>query len=505
MKEVIAVLDIGKTNKKIAVYDRQLTLLELRSATFPAVDYEDVRVEQVENIEAWFLSAMKELSKGYRIAAVSISAHGAAAVCVGRDGLPAVPVLDYTTEIPEKVHKDFFDVAGPTDVLQRETCTAEIRPLINVAKLLFFTRRRFPEEFKRVESILLYPQYFAFRLTGIKCADYTYVGCHTYLWDFTAGGWSDVARRLEMVSYLPERVDSPTGIAGHVTEEVSRRTGLSPQTPVLIGVHDSNSSLLPYLYMGQDDFILNSTGTWCVAMHPKEEAVLRESDIGKTVFFNLSVNNVLVKTAIFMGGLEFERWFGLLQKIHKRSDYPQLSEKKLRAVVEAADDFILPGVVQGAGQYPHSLARVVSRGREYRLSSIEAGEAVPDLFGDYEKAFMVLLLSLTLHTRVAFERTGLRPGIPIYTEGGFRQNWGYNAILAALLPDNPVYTTEIEEAASYGAAWLGWAAIEYRDLSNLSEYTDFKKKLVTPMRIVGIESYAQRFFSLLDDGVTGEG
>ncbi len=499
MDHVIAVLDIGKTNKKIAVYNRSLTLVELKSAKFPAVDFEDVRVEQVIELEKWFLSTIRELGKKYDIQAISITTHGAAAVCIGKDGLPAVPVLDYTNEVDEDVHREFYRAVGSPAELQKETCTAEIRPLINVAKLLFYTRRRFPEHFSRVEHVLLYPQYFAYRLTGQIAADYTYVGCHTYLWNFAEEKWSNAAKELDLESLLPGSVDYPTKIVGTLSREVVEKTGLAPETPVLLGVHDSNSSLLPYLYMDDGDFLLNSTGTWCVAMHPEERAVMKDDDIGKTVFYNLSVNNTPVKTAIFMGGLEFETWFTVLQQLHGRDDKPTISEQGIQTVIDAAEDFILPGVVQGAGQYPNSVAQVVSKGTRHTLESIQAGEHVPELFQDYEKAFTVLLLSLVLHTKVAFERAGLKKGTPIYTEGGFRQNKWYNKLLTVLFPENPVHTTGIEEATSYGAAWLGWAAVENKELKSMSEYTDFQKKLIKPVRIDGIEKYAEKFFSLLED------
>lgn len=499
MERVIAVLDIGKTNKKIALYDRNMKLVRLETMSFPALAFEDVRVEQVEAIEAWFLDTLAELSPRYHIAAVSITTHGAGAVCVGSDGKPSVPVLDYTTEVDEAVHQAFYREIGARDELQRETNTAELKPLINVGKMLFFAKKRFPERFAETRLILLYPQYFAFRLTGAETADYTYLGCHTYLWDMEKGGWSAVVDRLGIRGLLPGRVDFPGAVAGAVRPEVAARTGLPRETPVLVGVHDSNSSLIPYLLSGSGDFILNSTGTWCVAMHPEKEAKLGEGDIGKTVFYNLSVRNTPVKTAIFMGGLEFETWLGLLWKASGRDDYPEFSPEQAQKTVTEARHFILPGVVQGAGQYPESRARLVSGELEIPLAAIAEGGTVPDLFRDFEKAFSVILLSLALHTRVAFERAGLQKGVPIYTEGGFRRNRGYNRLLTALFPDNPVYTTGIDEATSFGAALLGWAAAEQRPLEELAPLAGFERIPAEPLSLEGLEAYASRFFALLEE------
>jgi L-fuculokinase len=499
MEQVTAVLDIGKTNKKIALYNSSMKLVHISTQSFPSLPFEDVRVEQVEAIESWFLGSLKNLSQAYSITSISITTHGAGVVCVGENGLPSVPVIDYTTEVDDSVHQRFFELAGEKNSLQEKTCTAELKPLINVGKLIFFAKERFPDEFEKTRKILLYPQYFSMRLTGVYCADYTYLGCHTYLWNHKENRWSFLVDRLGIRSLLPEKIDYPGTIAGTVTAEVAEKTGLSPDTPVLFGVHDSNSSLVPYLLSGDDDFLLNSTGTWCVAMHPVEKPELNPEDLGKTVFINLSVRNSPVKTAVFMGGLEFETWFTLLQRINQRDDYPEFSEERTQAIIDKASDFILPGVVQGAGQYPDSIARVVSRGESFLLDDIVSGSRIPELFHRYEEAFTVLLISLALHTVVAFERVGLGEHMPVYTEGGFRQNRGYNKILAALLKNNECFTTGIDEATSFGAALLSWAAVSKKPLQELSHLSVFSKRRVEPASLSGLERYSESFFRLLSN------
>lgn len=498
MEQVIAVLDIGKTNKKVAFYDEQMKLVSLESESFPAVPFKDVRVEQVEAIEGWFLEVLEKSSKKYEVVSISITTHGAAAVCLDENGSLTVPPLDYTTEVDEDVHEAFFRKLGSREALQKETCTAEIRPIINVAKMLFFASRHFPAEFAKTRHILLYPQYFAWRLTGKMLADYTYAGCHTYLWDFSSGSWSSVADELGIRDALPERVTYPGEVAGTLTESASRKSGLPVNTPVLTGVHDSNSSLIPYLLQEKQDFLLNSTGTWCVAMHPEEKAEMKEEDLGNTVFFNLSVSNTPVKTAIFMGGLEFERWFTLLQNINGRNDYPPFDAALVNRVIRENRQVILPGVVQGAGQFPESNAGIVCDGIFTPLEAIESGDVLPEVLGNYEKGFAILLLSLALHTEVAFKRAGLRRGTPVYTEGGFRNNKGYNQLIASLFPENSFFTTGIDEATSFGAALLGWAQAKNRSLESLSPLAKFVSIPVEPAEIEPIHLYRELFFSFLN-------
>ena len=73
-----------------------------------------------------------------------------------------------------------------------------------------------------------------------------YLGCHTYLWDSLAGEYSEVARSMGILPLLPREIRRPWDSLGTVSEVVSDRTGLAPNTIVTLGIHDSNASLLPY-------------------------------------------------------------------------------------------------------------------------------------------------------------------------------------------------------------------------------------------------------------------
>ena len=59
-KDVIAVLDIGKTNKKVLIYDKQLKILEKKSQAFGEVAGDNnLKLEQPEAVFDWFLSILR--------------------------------------------------------------------------------------------------------------------------------------------------------------------------------------------------------------------------------------------------------------------------------------------------------------------------------------------------------------------------------------------------------------------------------------------------------------
>jgi len=270
-------------------------------------------------------------------------------------------------------------------------------------------------------------------------------------------------------------------------------TGLDHDTIVTTGIHDSNSSLLPYLINGEENFILHSTGTWCVVMHPTEELSFTEEELGKMVFYNISANKDLVKTAIFMGGLEFETYTKILQKIHKREDYLVEEMDLIREIVTQKEHFILPGIVKGAGQFPDSDPRIIDSGLEFSLKEVAEGGIVPPFFKDYKKTYLVLVLSLAMQTKVAIDRINAPAGAPIYIEGGFRHNINYVKLIASMFPQSPVYLTNINEATSYGAALLSKAAYEKKDTSELKDFVDIEFNLIKPARIDNLYEYESEF------------
>jgi len=496
---VVAVIDIGKTNKKIHIYNRELTLIDSCSTSFEPMIQDRISFETTDELIEWLLDNLSRLGSRHNIRVIATSAHGATFACIDEAGELTVPVVDYTYEPGEEFHEDFYRVAGDKHDLQRSTATLELKALVNPGKGIYFLKKTYPEEFARTHRILMYAQYFAYKLSGAATADVTYLGCHTYLFDHQKVGYSVVADRLGIRDLLPQTIMGPGEVAGLILPEVAARTGLSPLTRILVGIHDSNASLLPYLIKKHDeDFIVNSTGTWCVAMHPEEVVRFSDDEIGKAVFYNMSAFREPVKTTLLVGGLEFETYTEFLKAGFGIAAYPEFDLDLYRTVIGEAAEFIFPSVVPGTGQYPDSLARIVDHGEVFTLDEVKSGARTPPFFREPARAFAVLNLSLALQTVTALKRVGLRNGVTVYTEGGFRGNRDYNAILAALCPFASFYLSGVPEATSFGAALLGWAAVEDQSVRTLTNRFDLEQEAVEIVQLPGLDDYAKAFYAQLD-------
>ena len=97
MNGCVAVLDVGKTNIKVVVFDRGGAVLAERSApNAPSVPDARWPYLELDTEGAWsfLIGALKELGVHHPIEAISTTTHGCAGVLMARDGV-ALPPLDY--------------------------------------------------------------------------------------------------------------------------------------------------------------------------------------------------------------------------------------------------------------------------------------------------------------------------------------------------------------------------------------------------------------------------
>ncbi len=485
----IAVFDAGKTNKKTLIFDLQLNLIDNVSRPFPEKIENGLQVEDIEAIEEWFFDSLAGFSKKYPIRVVSIATHGVTFVGLDGKGRRSMPVISYTYEPGEDFHHRFYSIFGDPGLLQKATATSRFDCLINQAKKIYFAKETFPEKFANTRVLLNYPQYFGWLLTCKASIEPTFVGCHTYLWDFENKKWSKVAEKLGVTEMFPRKFQNPWDVLGNIVPLAAKKANLSEKTIVTVGIHDSNSSLLPYLIQSGGGFALNSTGTWCVAMHPMEDVEIKKDEIGLMVYYNLDAFFRPVKTSNFMGGLEFEKYSGLIMNLSGTNRIPPFNISIYERVTSERKQFIMPAIIRGTGQFPDSKARTVDGNKICFYADIASGKSIPEFLKDPETAYAVLNLSLAVQTRVTLERAGVKDNVMIYIEGGFRKNEAYYSLLSALFPKSEIILSSLSEATAFGAALLGKAALEGKNIMELKDDFQIELKDIKPLSIAGIDAY----------------
>ena len=415
----IAVIDIGKTNAKVALVDlaassevalRRAANAPLRQAPYPHHD--------VEALWTFILNSLASLNREQRIDAISITTHGATGVLVDASGELVLPVLDYEFDGPDSLAADYDAVRSPV----AETGTPRLPAGLNLGAQFFWLEKRFPAEFARAKAMLMYPQYWALRLTGVAANEVTSLGCHTDLWRPEKSDFSpmvdDLGWRRLMAPVRPARER-----LGPIRAALAARTGLDPQTPVLCGLHDSNASLLPHLLSDVAPFSVVSTGTWVVSMAVGGRQVAL--DPARDTLVNVNALGDPVPSARFMGGREFS----LLT-----ADKPQDCSGSEVLAVLARKILLLPSTQQGSGPFPHHASAWLG------ADGIGKGER-----------FAAISFYLALMTATCLDLIGAEG--PTTVEGPFARNRLFVGMLAAATM-RTVIASEAATGTSIGAALL---------------------------------------------------
>lgn len=338
----IAVLDIGKTNAKVVVIDsktgaelaaRRMPNRVLAAPPYPHYD--------IDGLWAFILESLAVFAASPGFDAVSITTHGASAALTNDRGDLALPVLDYEHDYPDDIRAAYDAMRPPF----RETYSPRLAMGLNLGAQLHYQKTAFPDMFAQVRSILTYPQYWAFCLTGVAAGEVTSLGCHTDLWETAEGRYSSLVDRLD-IRDLMAPIRPAFDRLGNISPGIAASLSLQNEASVYCGIHDSNASLLPHLLRRPAPFSVVSTGTWVVSF--AVGASLSRLDAARDMLANTNTNayGAPVPSARFMGGREFEMLIAGLQAPGEEEAYAAA-----RAVITRGT-MLLPNVVEGSGPFP---------------------------------------------------------------------------------------------------------------------------------------------------------
>jgi sugar (pentulose or hexulose) kinase len=414
----IAVIDIGKTNAKLALVDGN-TLAEIAVETRPnrVIPGPPWPSFDLEGHWEFILSHLATFHRAHGVDAISITTHGASCVLLDAKGELAAPMLDYEHKGPDDLTAE-YDALRPAFA---ETGSARLPMGLNVGAQLHWLFASDPGLKDRTAHILTYPQYWGFRLTGAIACDVSSLGCHTDLWNPWQGHASTLVARLGIEGKLaPAR--KAGDVLGTIRPDIAARTGLPATTPVVCGIHDSNASLYPHLLGRKGAFNVVSTGTWVVVMSVGGARVAL--DASRDVLVNVNALGQPTPSARFMGGREYE--------IIRNGEDITPTDADRQAVLNGSA-LLLPAVEPNSGPFQH------------RAAGWEGKPATPG------QRMVALAHYLALMTDTCLRLTGGQG--PVIVEGPFARNADYLDMLAVLRPAG-VETAASATGTSVGAALL---------------------------------------------------
>ncbi|MBN2482545.1 MAG: hypothetical protein JXB19_12455 [Bacteroidales bacterium] len=433
-QDVIAVFDIGKTNKKVLLFDRSLSLVFQDEQIFEEIrDDDGFACDDIEKIEKWMGDTIGGLSGRFNIKAVNFTTYGATLVYLDHNGKRLTPVYNYLKPMPEGVLDNFYEKYGGMEAFCRQTASPALGMLNSGLQVLWLKRKK-PGVFSKVNAIVHLPQYMSYCFTGQITSEYTSIGCHTALWDF------DHMKYHRWLSDEKIKLPEPESNSKVHDVQINGKT-----VGVGTGIHDSSASLVPYLKGTGDPFILMSTGTWCIIMNPFNYEPLTAEQLKRDTLCYMSVNQKQVKSSrLFMGHMHDVN----VKRLAEHFGVDAGSYKKVKP-----NDALLPGLADAFNGERMFFSREIPE--DYIDRSVDLGK-----FSSFDEAYHQLitdLVSLCMESlelvTAADDRTK-----SVFISGGFARNEIFVKLIASALPEKKVYTSEIDNATAMGTAITIWEA-----------------------------------------------
>lgn len=312
-KSIYAVFDIGKTNKKLILFDedRQILSEHLHVCT-DAYDEDGYACDHLPRLTQWVQSHWHDLQQNplYSVKGVNFTAYGAAWVHLDADGHAFLPLYSYLRPFPKECAQRFY---ASLEQSPEEFALATRSPqlgMLNAGMQLYWLKYDRPEQYARIHTSLHLPQYLSYLITGDMYSDYSAMGCHTGLWDFS--------RQTYHAWVYREGID--TKLAPLIKDSVA-----TVDNGILIGVgmHDSSAAVMSYMFESQEQpFLLVATGTWCITYNPFNKQAYTPERVQQGCVNYLSPRGEPTLAArLFLGREHDYQVERIAQHFHVRADF----------------------------------------------------------------------------------------------------------------------------------------------------------------------------------------
>lgn len=416
---VIAVFDIGKTNKKLFLFNESYKIVFERASRFiETVDEDGFACENLGSLTLFIFDSLNEISKlkEFKIKAINFSAYGASFVYVGEDGKPICPLYNYLKPYPEALSHKLYNKYGGEKKFSLQTASPALGSL-NSGLQLFRLRNEKPDVFEKVKYALHLPQYLSFLLTGKYYSDLTSIGCHTAMWDFEKHRYHEWIQHEGVALKL-----APIEPANNVYPALYRGTNFN----VGIGLHDSSAALIPYLVNFTEPFILISTGTWCISLNPFNQSPLTNEQLKHDCLQYLQYQGKPVKASRLFAGFEHE------QQVKRIAEH-------FNDNINFRDMIFDPGVnAHVRANFPQNLNFSERELPDFKNPTEAYHQLINDLVSAQVASTLLVLKGSSVKR--------------IFVDGGFSKNSIFMHLLAAAFPQMEIFAASMAQASAIGAA-----------------------------------------------------
>jgi len=421
---VIAIFDIGKTNKKLFLFNESYQIVFEKSAQLPeTLDEDGFPCEKLESLELFIFDSLREIfgTQTFEIVAVNFSAYGASLIHVDKKGKPLTALYNYLKPYTPFLSERFYSTYGNPETFSLHTSSPVLGSL-NSGLQLYRMKYEKPEVFEKLLYSLHLPQYLSFLITGKYYSDLTSIGCHTALWDFTKHDYHSWILNENLNVFLAPIENGKKTFSSAMAQFPCK---------VGIGQHDSSAALIPYLVNFSMPFVLISTGTWCISMNPFNKTALTAEELSHDCLCYMQHNGEPVKASRLHAGLEH----GLQVK--------RIAEHFSQDIERYRDMAFDPEILRSL----HTISpATLSDGCVFQNRNLADFKTDTEA---YHQLIADLVSLQILSTRLVIQGSVVKR---IFVDGGFSHNNVFMHLLAKGFPEMEVYAASMAQATALGAA-----------------------------------------------------
>src|SRR5512140_3104780 len=112
-KDVFVIFDVGKTHKKMLLFDPSYKVVKEESSEFPTIRDEDgFEADDIQLIGSWLKQKITELSSdpSWNILGINVTAYGATLVKLDEEGNPVTALYNYLKPIEPHIEAQFYSL-----------------------------------------------------------------------------------------------------------------------------------------------------------------------------------------------------------------------------------------------------------------------------------------------------------------------------------------------------------------------------------------------------------
>ncbi len=312
-------VDLGSTNIKAAIYDKNFNLVDRQSRP---VNY--IRENGFVEFDAYvycrdligLLADMVKKNHVAKVKQIAFTGQAESLVVLGHHGRPLMNAISW---MDERSAEECKVLGAQFDAVTCEAVTGQmaVLPTWPATKILWLKNNR-PDIYEKAACYMLLKDYIVYCLTGEKVADMSIATFSFYFDIYNKCYWKEMLEAIGVPESKLPRLCEPCTVAGGLLQDVAEQMGLSTETKVNVGTLDHFAGMIGTGNIEKGGITL-STGT--VMALATMSSAQEGKNTGIAMHYGFIPDTYVMLPVVESGGVSLE-WF---RRSCMKCDYDEMN------------------------------------------------------------------------------------------------------------------------------------------------------------------------------------